>query len=308
MGGGGGGLEPVSREDPEWLRSIRSVDREKYEAVTNELLKEISTDLGGRDEEAIHRHVEILKDRLENDIAGIIDVEFGGSLRKHTYVDGVSDVDALVLLNRSDTQDATSRDLLEDMANVVRNRLPDTEVRVGGMAVTVRYADGVELQLLPAIKRGNRIQVPGGRYGDWSPVADPSRFADELRSVNARNSMSVVPVIKLFKAMQDAKLPESARLSGYHVEALAVDAFRRYNGPFERKAMLEHLVDRAAVGVLEPIKDTTGQSKHVDDHLGPPHSHTRQITAAYLHRLRSRMDAADKSGDTESWVDLVGRE
>jgi hypothetical protein len=308
MGGGGGGPVPVSHGDPRWLQSVREVDREHYEALTNDFLKAVGTDIGGRNDEAIHRHIEVLRTSLQSDIAGFIEVQFGGSLRKHTYVDGVSDVDALVLLDRSATQDVTSRELIEDVAGIIRNRLPDTDVHVGAMAVTVRYADGVELQLLPAIRRGDRIQVPGGRQGDWSPVADPSRFANRLKSVNASKSMFVVPVIKLFKAMQDAKLPDAARLSGYHIEALAVDAFSKYDGPLERKRMLEYFVDYASTGVQEPIRDVTGQSELVDGYLGPAHSKTRRTVSVYLSRLRSRMDAADRTGDSDSWNDLIGRE
>jgi hypothetical protein len=304
--GGGGGLEPVSKGHVDWLQKVRDVDHEKYEANTNELLKEVSSEVGNRDDAAIHRHIEVLKEKLRNDLADTIEVDFGGSIRKHTYVSGISDVDALVLLSREEVGGASSRELIEEMARLVRERLPETPVRAGDMAVTISYADGTELQMLPAIRRGGKVQVPGGRSGDWSPLADPARFANELKSVNFRNSLSILPTIKLFKVIQDAKVPENARLSGYHVESLAVDAFKDYSGPMDRKTLLEHFVGHATSRVLTPVRDPTGQSELVDDYLGPPGSSRRRTTAAYLERLRTRMSAADRSGDTSAWAALVG--
>lgn len=306
--GGGGGAGPVSRDDANWLQTIRRVDVDKYEAETNELLKAISSSIGARDDEAIHRHVEVLAEKLAGELVESIDVQFGGSLSKHTYVDGVSDVDALVLLGQSEVADETSRSLIQRMAELIHERLPDTQVTTGDMAVTVTYQDGIELQLLPAILRGSRVQVPGGKHGDWSPIADPRRFANELKAVNASKSLLVVPVIKLFKAMEDVKLPPDLRLSGYHVESLAVGAFGDYSGPLERKAMLEHLVERASTGVLSPLADTTGQSSSVDEYLGAPNSPQRRTASAYLQRLRDRMRAADKTGDAGAWAELFGEE
>jgi hypothetical protein len=304
MGGGGGSLEPVSRKDPDWLSRIRHAEPEQYEAATNALLGDLSADLGTRDNAAIHQHVETLRQALQNYIAESIDIEFGGSLSKHTYVDGVSDVDVLVVLRPSDAKEYSPEELIAEMGRLARDRLPNTTVATGDMAVTVTYSDGIKLQLLPAIRRGDRVQVPAGGGGGWSPVASPASFATELRKANARCALGVLPTIKLFKAIQDAKIPGTARLKGYHVEALALELFASYTGPLERKAMLEAFVEFASTRVVTPIRDATGQSDLVDGYLGQAHSSGRRTSAAYLRRLAGRMKAADQEGNVDTWVDL----
>ena len=55
----------------------------------------------------------------------------------------------------------------------------------GNLAVTVNYADGAEIQVLPAIRRSNggiRIANPGG--AGWSNVVQPENFARKLVEVN----------------------------------------------------------------------------------------------------------------------------
>ena len=303
--GGGGGQAPISRSNSDWLQSVRNVNRDKYEADTNELLQDVSAEVGTKDDRAIHDHLEVLKEKLRNDLSEAVEIRFGGSLKKHTYVDGVSDVDALVTLSREEMGDISPREALTRIRDLIQERLPDTHLEVGRMAVTVKYSDGLELQLLPAIRRGDRVQVPSGDT-EWSPLAAPDKFASELARMNASRSFLVVPVIKLFKAIQDAKLPESVRLSGYHVESLAMEAFGPYDGPLERKAMLEYFVDFASSRVLRPSVDSTGQSRHVDERMGPQGSQTRKTSAAYLARLHNRMEAANRARDKDAWLSLFG--
>ena len=78
-----------------------------------------------------------------------------------------------------------------------------------------------------------------------------------------------MPLVKLAKAVM-ADFPESYRPSGYHVESVAVEAFARYSGPKNYKAMLHHFFERGSGLVLGPIQDSTGQSLNVDENLGPP--------------------------------------
>ncbi|WP_218031464.1 hypothetical protein, partial [Pseudonocardia saturnea] len=101
----------------------------------------------------------------------------------------------------------------------------------------------------------------------------------------------VVPAIKLAKALID-KFPQDRRLSGYHVEALAIDAFKRYDGPLNRASMLHHVLRHAAEAVLRPTGDITGQTVHIDDHLGAPGSAARRAIAASLNAIATTLSSA----------------
>jgi len=70
----------------------------------------------------------------------------------------------------------------------------------------------------------------------------------------------------MIRRMMDASA--GYRMKGYHVEALAVEAFTGYQGRLSRADMLIHLCRTAADRVRAPIPETTGQSDYVDPHLG----------------------------------------
>ena len=88
-------------------------------------------------------------------------------------------------------------------------------------------------------------------------------------------------VIRLFKAEVNSQITGGYELSGYHVEALAVDAFKNYSGRTTYKDMLMHLTKYASDAVLNPVTEITGKPAHVDDDLGERNSMNRRMTSAY---------------------------
>jgi hypothetical protein len=102
------------------------------------------------------------------------------------------------------------------------------------------------------------------------------------------------------------QLPEAQRLSGYHIESLAIAAFRGYDGVKTPPTMLPVFFERARELVLAPIRDSTGQSVHVDQYLGPAQSELRQITGHLLGRLGRRMRNATAAQSTAQWRALFG--
>jgi hypothetical protein len=117
--------------------------------------------------------------------------------------------------------------------------------------------------------------------------------------------MKLVPTIKLVKVIND-DLPKSSRLTGYHIESLAIDAFRDYRGPQTTKAMLKHFFEAARGRVLTRIKDKTGQSIYVDEYLGSPGSKARKYVAEVLDRIFRRMRNADAARSKAQWLQLLG--
>jgi len=99
---------------------------------------------------------------------------FGGSLRKHTYVDGLSDIDALLVVNASLLVNSTPQDVLSYIEGCIRSRLPGTQVKSGDLAVTITYSDGIQIQILPAIKTARGIRITNQNGTGWSNVVKPS--------------------------------------------------------------------------------------------------------------------------------------
>jgi hypothetical protein len=307
MGGGGSGGGTYSSGDSsvkEIKQQIRDAESQAidkgFESALADTLGTLLGKFNDRDAVSIRKRASEILKSLGKEFEGSLETLFGGSVAKHTYVDGISDIDSLLILNKSELADSSPQQVLEYISDALRKHLKDkAEVSAGKMAVTVKYPDGMELQMLPAIKTGDSIKVPASRRDGWSSI-DPTTFTTALTRHNERCDGKLVPMIKLAKAIND-KFPEQQRLSGYHIESLAIEAFRGYTGEKVVYKMLPHLFDRAVALVLKPINDKTGQSLHVDDYMGTENSPERQRASHLLGRVAKRMKNASATRSMEDW-------
>ncbi|MFT4432101.1 CBASS oligonucleotide cyclase [Caballeronia sp. 15715] len=309
MGGSSGG--PFDNVSPAKLREIvrKAENKSTVAAFEAELAAMLGTLLGGynsRDSELVTARLGNLKDLLENEIDGAFDHLFGGSVAKHTYVDGLSDIDSLLVINDTELMNHSPQKALQHMEQILTDGLGGTaKVEHGRMAITVTYADGMVIQLLPAVRENERhLKVPSSRRDDWSKI-DPLAFQEVLTRRNQECAGKLVPTIKLAKAI-NGQLPEPQRLSGYHMESLAIAAFRGYQGDKTTSAMLPFLFERARALVLSPIRDSSGQSVHVDAYLGVEGSEARQAISHVIGRLGRRMRNASAAGSASQWRALFG--
>ena len=259
----------------------------------NEYCEDLLVTYNRRNTKALTRHLESLCRFLREEGNHVVQTMFGGSVQKGTYVTGLSDVDVLLIVNESSLLNQPPSKVKNYVRDAIKRRLPNNPVQAGKLAVTVRYSDKTEIQLLPAIRTkagGVRIAQHGTRR--WSKVAHPEKFAEKLAQVNASRDGRVVPVIKLAKAMADCFITQDDRkLSGYHMESLAIDAFKGYQGPLDPKNMLIHLLGHSMDAVKSPIKDSTGQSRYVDEYLGPADSGPRKRASTYFGQMRGKVNS-----------------
>ena len=283
----------------------RPTQRSLADDEINGCLRDQLRDYNARNVEAIRRHLRGLRDALELGDDDIISTLFGGSVSKHTYVAGLSDVDVLAIVNDSSLAGRPPADAISLMKRRITRRMPLTTVTTGDLAVTVKYSDGTEMQLLPAIrtKSGVRIADPG--TNTWSNVVHPARFAQKLTQINQRNDGKVIPTIKLAKGLiAHTVRSDRDRISGYHVESLAIEAFRTYRGSHDLKSMLGHFNDFASRAALQLISDPTGQSRHVDDYMGPANSGRRQRASDLFRQMQRSLDRCETRGDINNLFGL----
>jgi hypothetical protein len=313
MGGSGGG-GPFRYQSPEALRNrVREAEEKAkdaaFEAALSGTLGELLRDYNARDTDLVRERLDELKEALEGTIEGSVDQIFGGSVAKHTYVDGLSDIDSLIIINATDLQDKSPRGALAHMEESLEGGgLADaTSVDHGRMAITVEYRDGMTIQLLPALKDADgRLHVPSSRRDGWSRI-NPAAFSEALTRHNQQCGNKLIPTIKLAKAI-NGTLPEAQKLSGYHMESLGIAAFRNYDGEKTTTAMLPVFFERGRELVLSPIRDTTGQSVHVDEYLGPANSPERIAISHVMGRIARRMRNATAAGSTAQWRAMFGFE
>jgi SMODS domain-containing protein len=306
MGGSGGGsyFSSDPRKTLQQLRAARSeTETAAFDIRCNESLMDLLGQYNNRDNEAVGRRLDEIKAALDDELDGTVDLRFGGSLAKHTFVDGLSDVDSLVLLDKCELVDRPPSDAKEYLAERLRETLADADVTTGNLAVTARFPE-IEVQLLPAVSCEGGVQISDPTQDRWSEIR-PREFTRILSQVNERRGRRVVPVVKLAKGII-ANLPESRQITGYHTESLAVDIFRDYRGGLNHKEMLRHFFAQAAERVKSPIRDRTGQSVHVDDYLGRENSLERRILSDAFARIVRRMNNADSAASVDQWVALFG--
>ena len=245
-----------------------------------------------RNTKAVTRHLKGVSDILRHEDDHVVQTKFGGSVQKGTYVTGLSDVDVLLIVNQSSLKNKPPSKVIAHVGDIIKRRLPNNPVSKGKLGVTVGYADKTEIQILPAIRTtdGFRIAQPGSNK--WSNVVHPERFAERLIQINEAKGGRVVPVIKLAKAMADCFIAQKdKKISGYHMESLAIDAFTDYQGPLDPKAMLNRLFKYSTKAVMSPITDSTGQSRHVDEYLGLADSGPRKRASTYFGQMRGKVDS-----------------
>jgi len=310
MGGSGGGGGSFSIYDPKSLQDkIREAESSVAEAgfmtELNDYLNEHLRFYNQRDEELVNERLDEIKQALDEVIGGTIDLKFGGSVAKHTYVDGLSDVDSLVELKGLDTG-AAPTEVRDTIQNQLKEAFPGQEVTAGNIAVTVRFDDGMEIQLIPAVREGNRLNVPSWGGGSWSEI-DPAGFQTALTKWNQACGNKLVPTIKLAKGI-NATLPEKYQLSGYHLEALSIAAFKSYDGPYTVGKMLPYCFEEIGKRVGSPVTDSTGQSVQVDSYLGAKNSSLRSEVRHIFERVVKRMNNASAAGSIEQWESLFDEE
>jgi len=193
-------------------------------------------------------------------------------------VDGLSDIDSLLIISGTDLERQPPTTVLDRLTQALQSRIGgEATVSHGQLAVTLEYADGMKIQLLPAIRAGDRLRIPSSQQDRWAEV-EPQGFHEALTRRNQECGNKLVPTVKLAK------------------------------GPKTTGAMLPSFFEQAKDLVLTPIRDRTGQSVHVDDYLGHANSESRANASHILARIAKRMRNATAAGSKAQWKALFGFE
>lgn len=309
MSGGGGSFFPGKSAPEELRKQTRELEddlrSQEYVTTVCKLLADLLQQAKDQNPDARNTHLDEIKKALGKEIEGEVDLRFGGSVAKHTYVDGLSDIDALVVLNKSELAQEKPEAVKSYFAERLQERFPNTQIAIGRLAVTLKFDDG-EIQLLPAIRTVSRVRIPSASGVEWSSVVRPASFARKLTQTNQARGGKLIPTIKLAKSVISQE-PEQRRLSGYHVESLAIRAFENYQDSLAPKAMLTHFFSYASAQVMKPMADTTGQSYHVDDYLGRAGSLERRLARDSLNRIARQMRNADGAQSVDQWRRILGK-
>ena len=258
----------------------------------NSYCENLLAEFSHRNTATVTRHINGLCQILRQD-GEVIQTMFGGSVQRGTDVNGLSDVDILLIVNQSTLATRPPAEAIEHVRQSIADRLNQNEVRAGNLAVTVNYSDGTEIQVLPAVRRATGgIRIADPVSGGWSNVTRPDNFVRKLAEVNQARSGRVTPTIKLAKAIADCFIRRADhKIKGYHMESLAIEAFRDYQDALDNKSMLNRLFRNSVSAVMTPIADSTGQSRCVDEYLGAADSHSRRRASTHFGQMRGKINS-----------------
>lgn len=306
MGGSGGnyfdGKVDISDIEPKLDDPKSIAKKQELDSSVGNIIARMLSSYNER-KEIVDTHLkniaDILKRQLDTDSLAL---KFGGSVAKHTYIDGLSDIDVLALIDKTDLSTLSPQEVKNYFYTRLKESLPKTEIDKGVLAVTVHYKD-IDIQILPAVKSGDNYKIPDSSGKNWS-VIRPKKFADILSKVNRENGMKVVPTIKIAKSII-TEMPEKLRLTGYHTEALAVEIFKNYREQKTTKSMLMHFFKEAPKHISAPIKDKTGQSQFVDEYCGATGSKKREAISQAVARIGKAMTNADTAFSLNQWKEII---
>lgn len=305
--GGSGGYGFGKAQSAAWQPSglAESLERTRQQAAAAEVaavFDEAISEINQMDTEALNRRKEKVLEALRELSPDVVDLHGGGSYTRHTYVDGLSDVDLLFGMGAYSSSPIPNKDdpaaVLAEMEKQLRQKYPETKMTTGRMAVTMHFSDGLELQILPAFSYYSGYKIPDYDGKGWT-VTRPQIFAERLRQRNEEVDGKLLRCIKLAKRICHTRNME---VKSYHLENMAVRAFDHYAGPRSDEAMLQHLFNHAKTLVTAHMRDITGQNAYVDGYLT---SKTMRLgLARQMAAIERDITAAD--GNTDAWRDVLG--
>lgn len=187
----------------------------------------------------VSTHHGAVRSYVENNMPGV-KTQLIGSLQRRTRIhprtDDNFDIDILVILGDfynwlPPEQGISANDALSETYNAVEDsdRYQKLEPTIDHPTVTIKYSDGIHVELVPAYRdrighdpNGNTCQ-PTGR-GFWVPKAggwvhaDYDHDADVIRQGNEVTDGRLIPTIKMLKAIKREHFPQ---MPSFHLEILA---------------------------------------------------------------------------------------
>jgi hypothetical protein len=305
MGGSGGySFERTSRRVWQPSDLENSLEQTRQQAADAEVAAAFSdalSEINQTDTEALNRHKNEILKALESGSEEAYDLCGGGSYTRHTYVNGLSDIDILFALGPYSSSNIPNKEdpqaVLADMEERFRRRFPNTTITSGRMAVTIHFSDGLELQVLPAFRYRSGYRIPDPQGSGWT-ITRPQVFAKLLQQRNAEVGGKLLRCIKLAKRICDNR---GVEVKSYHLENMAVKAFEHYSGSRSDEDLLRHLFNRGKVLAVSRMRDITGQQAYVDRLTSQTQRTMLSQQLAAIER-----EVAKANGDGNAWRTLLG--
>jgi len=182
-----------------------------------------------RETDAVAKHQLVLKTRLGSVLSAYPPLRMG-SYTRGTAITRTSDLDLLIRLPADARKKAggiiiSSSTVLDNVRITAQSRLPHTTLRRDEQAIVINYADGTQVDLVPAFFRSFDKQpifeIPDGE-GWWMPTS-PQRHGSFIQEANKASGSKLKGIVRLVKCWRTRRITQIP-LSSLHLElAVAVE-------------------------------------------------------------------------------------
>ena len=104
----------------------------------NEQCEKLLARYNNRNAEHVTKRLDVICDSLRRKGYRTVQTKLGGSVKKGTYVSGLSDADILLFVNQTPLANQSPSKVIKHVKQVIKNRMPNNEVRAGKLAVMVK--------------------------------------------------------------------------------------------------------------------------------------------------------------------------
>jgi len=222
-----------------------------------------------------------------------------GSFYKGTAIANASDLDFFVVIRREDVRWAgtmvSSATVLGNIRSAILDRYPRSNIGKDGSAVVVEFADGIPIDVVPAIfasplQTGHPLySIPDGEGGYLDTAPDAQRAAFLAADFRAGGKLSrVIKLVKTWAYYRDAPLP----ISSFYLETVLATAGIA-DGPRSYSAALSDAMKVLAERGVTALRDPLGISGNI------PPARTRAQRELIARSLSFAADHAECAYDAE---------
>lgn len=231
-------------------------------------------------------------------------VELAGSAEKDTFNEGISDIDLRAVTDNGTLLGLPPRVAKKLILKQIASIDEKTKPRLGHQTVTISKK-GHDYQIIPVVKSKGTTYVPSedGRY--WKAV-DLHAFDRELHKLNKRTGGRFCEAVRFVKILSNQYMPKQFRLSGYHIETMALEILRNCPSSMDRTKMVDTILNSIPSRVRYYSPDITGETKAVDHDLGSSYNNNRKYISKHYRNLRDIFRQCRQTGDMDP-LDESGR-
>lgn len=173
--------------------------------------------------QAARQHLDTIKTCLET-VFAVSTFRVIGSFARDTSIRGVSDTDLMAVFRKAEFtwggSYINSNTALDNVRKALLDRYPNSDIRRDGIAIAIRFTDGRQVDIVPAMfdrmyEKWPVYHIPDG--AGWWMATSPNLYDAYIAGANNDASGKLIAVAQLMKFWRECREPRIP-LSSFHIE------------------------------------------------------------------------------------------